>query len=263
MEKQFFYDRFTEADIAGMFNLTHLLYGIAFFSVLALLLYFSRHMTETAVRRVHFWIAVGVTVMEVFKIAIRVYKEQSLDSWIPLYFCSLFLFAVWLPFTKVKWLSYAGYAYMTLGGVPAAILFTCYPSTSLALFPIWHPAVFHSGIFHLAMIYLGILLLWKQVYTPRLFHILPYFLFITAFVVPSLILNAKYGTNCLFLRHAYKLPVLEWMFAISPTFYTVCAFLAQSVLVYLVPCGIWTLLTKPREENKREIKENKRKTKEA
>ncbi len=244
MEKKFFYDHFTEKDIAGMFNLTHLLYVLVFFGLATLAVYTSRRMKDKTFDKVHLTTAITITVCEIVKIALRIGKNQSIDSWVPLYYCSLFLFAVWLPLTKNKHLSIAGYAYMTMGGVIASVAFTVYPSTSLAIFPIWHPSTIYSGLFHFAMLYLGLMCLIKSKYKPQWKHVLNYFSFVSVFAIPSVILNAKYQTNCLFLRHAFKLPFLEWMIDVSPYFYMAVVFFAQSVLIYLAACGIYKLIEK-------------------
>ncbi len=246
LEKKFFYDHFAPEDVAGLFNLTHLLYVIVFFALLSLALYRSRGMTDKVFRRLYLAVAVGVTVGEGVKIALRIFKNQWIDSWIPLYFCSLFLFAVWLPYSRHRPLKRAGYAYMTMGGIPAAICFTLYPSTSLALFPLFHPSTIYSGVFHFAMLYLGIMLLLRGEYRPEWRDGGPYFLFILFFAIPSVILNRVYGTNCLFLRHAFKLPFLEPIIALSPYLYMALAFLAQSVLIFLVPCGLTRLIEQKR-----------------
>ncbi len=248
MEKKFFYDHFTEADIAGMFNLTHLLYALAFFGLMALALYASRRMKEKTLDRLHLIIAIVVTACEIVKVALRIAKKQSIDSWIPLYFCSLFLFAVWLPLTKNKHLSIAGYAYVTMGGIPASVAFTVYPSTSLAIFPVWHPSTIYSGVFHFAMLYLGLTFLIKGKYKPEWKHVAHYFLFMLVFAIPSVILNEKFQTNCLFLRHAFKLPFLEWMIDVSPYFYMAVVFFAQSVALYLAACGVYKLIDKKRKK---------------
>ncbi len=252
IEKKYFYDHFTDADIAGMFNLTHVLYIVCFFALLALAVWLScRFMSITAIKRTHLIIAVAITLGEIAKIVIRISKNQWIDSWIPLYYCSLFLFAVWLPLTRVKWLSDMGYAYMTMGGIMASVFFTFYPSTSLAIFPIWHPSLWYSAVFHFAMAYLGLMFLIKRMYIPKWRHTCNYFVLILAASVPSVFLNNKYQTNCMFLRHAFKLPMLEWMSRDYPYLYMAVVFFAQGVLLYVAMCGLYKLiahLTKKKEK---------------
>ena len=155
LARQFFYDQFSREDICGMFTPGHFLSIAVFFASVGLALWLSCRMDGKKVRKVHIWVAVGVTVMEIVKISLRVYKGQGPDDWMPLYFCSLFLFAVWLALANNKALRDMGYAFMTMGGIAAAVFFIFYPTTSLNLFPIWHPASIHSFVYHGIMCYMA------------------------------------------------------------------------------------------------------------
>ena len=89
---RFFYDNFSTDDIAGMFTLVHYVYmGITFGAVI-LLVYLSRNISDDQYKKIRKGLAIVLTVMEVLKIALRVYKGQPYDDWVPFYFCGLFLF---------------------------------------------------------------------------------------------------------------------------------------------------------------------------
>ena len=242
LEIKFFYDHFTQNDICGMFNLGHLLTVVVFIASMALALFFSRKMTESQVKKMHLIVAIVVSVLEVVKITLRVVKGQSYDSYMPLYFCSLFIFAIWLSLSKNPKINRFGYAYITMGGIVASLSFTIYPSTSLAIFPIWHPATFHSFIYHWIMFYTGIMLLIKNQYIPNKQDSLRYFIFIVCACIPSLILNKYLGTNCMFLRDAFKLPVLDGILNYSKVIYIAIMVIAQAVLVYWLSYGLYKLI---------------------
>ena len=159
---KFFYDHFTNEQIAGLFGWEHLFTIVLFAVLLTVVLVLSRKITEKGLQKLHFWIAVGVTVCEIIKITLRVVKGQGADSYMPLYYCSLFIYGIWLALCKNKALSRTGYAFVCMGGAMAAFCFTAYPSTSLAIFPLWHPATWHSFFYHFVMCYAGILFLWKK-----------------------------------------------------------------------------------------------------
>ena len=231
-QRKFFYDHFTQEDVCGLFNLPQLLWVLAFFSLAALTLFFARKLTVKRVGKLHFWIAIAVTVMEATKVAIRVYKRQGADDWMPLFYCSLFVFAVWLALCKNKTLQTVGYSYMVMGGIMASVFFTVYPSTSLALFPIWHPSTIYSFVYHFLMFFLGALIAIKKIYVPATKHALHYFLFILAASVPSVIFNETIGTNCMFLRHAFGLPFLSKLETNFKVGYIALVFFAQASLMF-------------------------------
>ena len=248
LARQFFYDHFTPEDICGMFTPGHFLSIAAFFASIGLALWLSRRMDEKAVRKVHIGVAVGVTVMEVIKIALRVWKGQGPDDWMPLYFCSLFLFAVWFALAKNGALRNMGYAFMTMGGIAASVFFIFYPTTSLNLFPIWHPASIHSFVYHWIMCYTGVLVLMKRVYVPRPGHGLHYGMFVLAACVAAYFFNEWLGSNCMFLHSAFGLPFLEDILRENHAVYMVLVSLAQGVALYWFSFGIFCLIMKIRSK---------------
>lgn len=244
--KKFFYDYYTPDDICGMFTPGHYLSILLFFGTLALALWLSRRWSKGTVQKVHIGIAIGVAVMEIVKISLRVYKGQGPDDWMPLYFCSLFLFAVWLALAKWKPLRSAGFAFMTMGGTAAAVFFIFYPSTSLNLFPIWHPASIHSFVYHWIMCYLGLLVLIKKLYVPKAKHALHYGIFVLSACFAAYFFNEWLGSNCMFLHSAFGLLFLEGILASSHAAYIIIVSLAQGVALYWVSFGIYRLITKGR-----------------
>jgi hypothetical protein len=242
LAKQFFYDHFAQDDICGMYNAGHFFTIVLFAVLLVLALFLSRNLTGKQFQRLKWVIAIGMTVMEIIKISLRVYKGQGPDSWVPLYYCSLFLFAVWAAMCKNTLLQRTGYSYMTMGGTLAAIAFTFYPSTSLAMFPLWHPATWHSFFFHLVMCYTGLLVLIKGEFVPTKKDAIGYGVFILTACIPSYFLNEAVGTNCMFLHNAFKLPILDDVLQFSHPLYMLIVILAQAVGMYWLNYGLYRLL---------------------
>lgn len=232
----------------GMFNLWHYLMMILFFLLLGCLLRLSVNMTTAQVRMCHFFIAVGITLLEVFKIVSRIQKGYGPDSWVPLYYCSLFLFAIWLSLCPWAPAQRAGYAFITMGGILAAIAFTIYPSTSLGMYPLLHLSTLHSFLYHLVMCYTGILLLKKGCYRPRKGDSLYYFLFVLVACLVALPLNDAIGTNCMFLSHPFGLPVLQPVRDRSHILYIVIAVLGQAVAWFWLHYGLYQLFQRKAEK---------------
>ena len=241
-EIKFFYDNYTHEDISGMFSTEHLISIILFVVLGWLALYLTRNFNKEQVRKLHIITALIITIMELSKISLRIYKQQSYDSWVPLYFCSLFIFAVWASLSDNKYISRMGYAYMTMGGIGASICFTLYPSTSFGMYPAWHPSTIYSFIFHFAMFVTGVLALTKRVYDPKPKDGALYFIFIISACIPSLFINNAVQTNCMFLRHPFQLPVLQQLVDFSPLLYIIVMTLFQSVIVFWGCLGIYTLI---------------------
>lgn len=249
---QFFYDNFTSEDVAGMFTFWHLLYLIVFAGLVLLGLWLCKSLQDKKIQKIITWSAIIVTIVEVIKITLRIAKGGGTDTWIPLYYCSLFIYAIWMTRSKKEWLSRMGYAYITMGGILAAILFTLYPSTSLAIYPALHPASIHSLLYHSLMAFVGILVLWKKQYEPKKKDALFYFIFILIACVIGYFVNEWVHSNCMFLHNAFKLPILDDLLKRSHTAYMVVVVLAQSVVMFWLNYGIFNLVKK---NKKKEIKE--------
>ncbi len=242
--RKFFYDHFLPSEIGGLFTPWHFFYIFLTFAGVALALCLTKNMKRESFRKTRFWIAVSTTVAEVIKIALRVYKGEPNDTWIPFYFCGLFLFAVWFSMSKNTTLSILGNSFLTMGGIMAGIIFTLYPSTSLLLYPAWHPSSIHALIYHGVMMYLGTLTLIKHEYTPRKSHWQHYFIFITAACVMSISINPILGTNCMFMDNPFGMPLLtqinEWW---RPA-YMFLAWIGQSTVLYWFNLGMYKISDK-------------------
>ncbi len=232
----------------GMFNIWHYLTIVLFFLLLWCLLRLSANMSVAQVKMCHFFIAVGIMILEVFKITLRIKKDYGPDSWVPLYYCSLFVFAIWLSLCRWKPIRRAGYAFITMGGILASVAFTLYPSTSLGMYPLLHPSTLHSFVYHLIMCYTGILFLEKGCFRPQKRDCVYYFLFVFMACVAAIFINEAIGTNCMFLSHPFGLPVLQPIRDFSHILYIFLAITGQSVAIYWLHYGLYQLFRRKAEK---------------
>lgn len=249
---QLFYDNFTAGDVAGLFSWWHLIFIFVFIGVLAFALYCCRNATDEQIQKILWISAISVTVVEIIKIVLRIAKGGGTDTWIPLYYCSLFLYAIWMTRSKKRWLMRAGYSFITMGGIMASCLFTLYPTTSLAIYPALHPASLHSLFYHLLMAFVGILVLWKKQFEPKRIDALSYFIFVLLACVIGYFINEWVHSNCMFLHNAFKLPILDDLLQKSHVAYMVLVTLAQSVGMYWLNFGLYTLIKKSKEKKNNE-----------
>ena len=241
LSKKLPYDNFTQEEIAGLFTRDHFIYLAILCMVIIISLYLSRNISIKTERKIRLYISITVTILEIIKIALRVYKDMGLETWLPLYFCSLFIFASWVSLIPYEKVAICGKSFMATGGLVAAIVFCIYPTTSLAFFPALHPASIHSYVYHFLMFYSGILLLWKGNYKPRLLDGIGYFILVCFVSIPALILNITLGTNCMFLRHPEGIPILQDIANFNSTLYTVLALITQGILLFYIMYGIYKL----------------------
>ena len=243
-----FYDNFTREQICGVFTPPHFIAIAVYYALVAVAVIFSRKLNVRRTEQTVFWIAVAVTVMEIIKIAIRLYKGERGDAWIPLYFSSLFMYAIWLSLVNNKILQTTGRVFLAYGCTVAGTFFVLYPSTSLLLFPIWHPASLHSLIYHWLMLYVGILTLTKR-YRPKAIHFVHYFVFVAVFSSAAATVNRFLDTNLMFLSNPFGFSFLEKIVAFSPLLYALIAFSAQGVVLFWAAYGLSIPFYKRKNKN--------------
>ena len=240
----FFYDNFTPEQVCGIFTPLHFMVIVAFILSFTLVMVLSRKLTPEKSKRLILILAIVVLALEIIKITLRIIKNDILDSWIPLYFCSLFLFAVWFIFSKNKSVQKFGYAYLAFGGIFASVAFIIYPSTSLMIQPLWHLGSIHSIIYHFIMLYIGALVLSKKLYTPKPSDFWYYFAFVTCACLLALAINLNFGTNMMFLDNPFGLGFLQAIKDTSQALYIILAWLAQAVGLYWINFGVYKIITK-------------------
>lgn len=239
---KFFYDNFEPEQICGMFTAGHLFMIAISIVACILILHFSLRMTFEKIRRCSLILAITLCSIEVLKITFRIIKQQAPSVWVPLYFCSLFLYALWFSYSENEFIKKIGLSYIAMGGIIAAVTFCLYPSTSLAIYPLWHPESIYSYVYHIILFCSGVTILATGYYKPRAKDSVNYFIFISLAAIPSLILNALIDTNCLFLKDAYGLAFLPDIIEFSPVLYAVLAFLAQASALFWVAFGVIKLI---------------------
>ena len=249
-----FYDNFTEEQICGLFTPWHFVAIACIILFVTLGLVFSRKMSEKQANRTILIVAILVTVMEVIKIILRLIKGASGDGWIPLYMCSLFIYAIWLTFSKNQFFKNMGFAFIVFGGMFSAFTFTIYPSTSLMLYPIWHPSSLHSLLYHGLMFYTGGLVMLKGLYQPKPKHFLNYVCFVGICTILAVIINSFAGTNMMFMSNPFGLPILSNIANYSKFLYGLIVFIGQGVFLYWGCYGIYLGIKKIKEVFERKQK---------
>lgn len=232
---------FENKGACGLFTFGHLISVVCFFTLLVLALFLSRKMTDKGFKICHVLVAVLITIFEVLKITLKLLAGRGPDDWLPFYYCSLFIFAIWFTLINNKTINAIGYSYITMGGILAGTLFTLYPSTSLGMYPLFHPSCFHSFFYHLTMVYFGILLIQKKKYVPTPKHFIHYLTFILIICLPSYFFNEWLGSNCMFLHNAFGLPILNDVLKFSHPLYMIIIIIAQTFGIYWCSYGIYSL----------------------
>lgn len=236
-----FYDNFTSNQICGIFTTWHFV-AMGIFAISAVVaLVISRNVKKETVVKLMRIVAIVVLIMEVFKIVIRMYKRATPDGWMPLYFCSLFLYAIWFALSKNEFVSNMGYCFLVCGGIVASVCYTIYPSTALLLYPIWHPSSIHGFVYHWLMFYVGVLVLMRGLYKPKAKDFIYYLVFTTIFTIIALIINQFTDSNLMMISKPFGLPFFYAVYNVSPILYGSMIYMAQSIALFWAVFGVYKL----------------------
>ncbi len=240
--------QFKEEQIAGLFTPTHFIVLAAYALLLAVALFLSRKLTEKGVRRATVIVGALSTVCYILKSFYRSFL-RDLGGMLPIYVSDLYIFASWFTLSKNKHIKRLGECFISFGSTTAGIAYILFPTTSLLVFPVWHPISIHGILYHWAILYIGILTLWK-VYRPKASDFWYFFSFMTFFTAIALVLNnalPELGLNFMFVSLPIAIPILDWVYAASPVLYTIVVYLAQTVALYWVWYGGCVLARKRKE----------------
>lgn len=239
----------------GMFNITHYIAMTICFILVITGVLLSRKITKDKMYKIIRITAIGITILEIIKMGFNIYYEglNYLNNIIPLHFCSLFIYSLWMAgFGKGK-LKKVGESFLAGGCIIAGAVFLIMPSSSLLIFPIFHYQCLYSLLFHSLMLYFGLMYFIKGLFDLNIKNYVYYVIFCSIFCVIAFIINEVTGvmenvntTNLMFIREPWGLPLdfLVKIHKVHPYLYSLCIFIAYTALVYLPTMGIKKIVSR-------------------
>ena len=223
-----FFCKENEYEPVGMFSVGHIVTLIIFLLIVAFCAYKCRKIGKDKAIFLTKIIAIVVTVLEIIKITIAFINGEGdkLDHWVPLYFCSMFIYAAWLAgYAKGK-IADLGRAFVGTGGIIAGLSFLIFPTTSFTMYPLFHYFCIYSMVYHSLMVFLGITYLLNGVVKIDKKSFIDYVIFCSVLNILAIIVNSlpiyihvdnvptsgynypyPYYTNFMFLKRAGNIPV--------------------------------------------------------
>ena len=226
---------FAKPDIykaCGLYNYKH------FFSVILIIiiLYISIKKTKinnkNDITKIIKHLTIIVLVLEIVKIIFNIYigNINNVNTYVPLYFCSILLYAGILSgFTKGKFKK-IGDIFLATGGLFAGICFLISPGTSLGIYPLFHFISFQSLFYHAVMVYLGIIIVKYNYIDVKLSDLKYYALLIFIICLFAYIVNINFGGNLMFISEGFQLfTIFENIFG---DYYSIAMILGQMTIPF-------------------------------
>ena len=231
---------------SGLFSVGHLVLFAVTVTLIAIGLRLSRGMSD---RRVHIAIreiTVVLWALEVIKIlfVLQVTKSRNPNDYVPLYYCSLMLYAGLFSSLGKGWLRKMGDVFISTGGLVGGACFLIIPNTSLPRYPAFHFVSLHSFLLHGLMVYLGLLMLRR--YRPVIKDLKYCAVLISAMCAVALAFNFIWDrthptqavANLMFMSKDFPGTPITVLYRLTGPFFSLFMWLIQAFLPFL---GVWGL----------------------
>ena len=217
----------------GLFTPTHIISIIICLVLIAVLVFVSREISREKYFKYLRIVTIVVTIVEIFDICWSLAQGYTkVRTWLPLYFCSLYIYSLWCTWSNNKFIRDCGLSFFAMGCIVAGIAFIVFPTTSFTGYPIFHYKCIYSMLYHSAMVYTGIMLFVTRSLEVNGRNVLKYILFCLVFMVLAIVLNIIFNANFMFLDNPANIPIpaLFAIYHFSPILYTAVMILCHLAL---------------------------------
>ncbi len=233
----------------GMFTAGHIISSAIFIAVAVIAIILTLKTTDKAFNLIIKVLAIVFLALEIGKIIYNFsYGYTYIDAWVPLAYCSLFIYSLFLSgFAKGK-LKSIGNTFLAVSTY-AGLFFMIFPTTSLMLHPLFHFLCMHSLLYHSAMLYVGFTIILKGLVKPSYNSFISYVCYLAFFSAIAITINLLSGSNLMFYTQPYNMPIklVVDVYNLSKPLYTAFIFIAYSAL-YLFFILTYTLIKKLRRK---------------
>lgn len=232
-----------EYEACGMFSTGHfILLAISFFAI-CIAVYFTKNMKKDNILKIIRISTIFLWILEITKIIFNfaIGNANKPNTYIPLYFCSLILYAGIFSGYGKGLLKRVGDVFIATGAIIGGIVFLVYPSTSIVTYPLFHFISLQSFILHSIMVYLGILVNITGYVKLEKKDILYYAILIVLIGVVAYIFNLFFDSNLMFVSNNFPGTPIEFLYNNTGIFFPVVMILAQAILPFYIVYGIVNL----------------------
>lgn len=216
----------------GMFTFDHIISLIVFMFII--LISYRVMKNKGKERLIHYTrvLAIIITILESIKIGFNLINGYTwLDAWLPLSYCSLFIYALWFSGYGKGNIKKIGDSFITIGCFVGGFFFLIFPITSFNSYPVYHFLSIYSMLFHSCMIVMSILFIKYKTCIINKESFNYYLLYFIIGASICIILNRNLNTNLMLLREPYKIPLkfVHTIYNYSGFIYTILVLLTYII----------------------------------
>ena len=201
----------------GIFTTGHFILLTVTIICIILALKFTYRKNKEDVYKIIKNLTIIICILEIIKIVFSIYQGSFADvnSYVPLYYCSILLYAGILSSFGKGNFKRAGDVCLATGSIIGGIVFLIYPSTSLPMYPAFHFLSIHSFFFHGTMVYLGILINITNYVELKLSDAKYFAIIIAIMSILALIVNKISNGNLMFISHNFPGTPIEIIYNLT------------------------------------------------
>lgn len=228
----------------GIFNFKHLILCIATIFGISYAVRHTKIKEKNDVKKIIRILTLIMWALEVIKIIynIIVGNGHNMNKVIPLYYCSILLYAGLLSSICTGTLERIGNVFLATGGIVAGIVYIIFPTTSLPEYPMFHILTIHSFFFHGTMIYLGLIINKFNYIEIKKSDIKYYSLLVFIICVCAYVVNSFCGSNLMFISQDFPRTPITLIYRFTGKFFPIFMSVIQMTLpfyiVYWIRCAI-------------------------
>ncbi len=150
--------------VEGLFTFSHLIYVMLAILIICFFVFFDLKKDKALIEKKIIIIGIVLWILEIIKILFNLFIRETtnISNFVPLYFCSLYLFFVIFCFFKNRKIKEIGYKLIAYNCLVPGIAFIFYPITALNLHPLIHFLSFHSLFYHAMLVYTSLIIIIKK-----------------------------------------------------------------------------------------------------
>lgn len=243
-----------EVTPCGMFSIEHFILLAITTICIVIALKHTKNMEKDKVKKLIKKTTIFLWILEIIKIIFNIknYGINAVNKYVPLYFCSLILYAgIFSGYCK-GFIKKMGDVFLSTGGIIAGLIFLISPLTSITTYPAIHFISLHSFVLHGIMVYIGLLMLITRYTTIEKSDIKYYSAIIIGISIIAYVVNLIFDSNLMFISQNYPGTFIEIIYNATGKIFPLFMIIAQATMPFYTVYGIYSLF-KPK--NKKEISE--------
>jgi len=227
----------------GIWSLTYAISFLIVFSLIIISLIFSRKMSHKNVRKMILIAFIFAFTTEIIKMIFTglTYGIKEVE-FVPLYFCSLFIYMTILSISKKEFLKKAGLSFLFFGGIIGALAFFIFPNACIPNYPIYHFMCIRTLLYHGLMIYVGVLIVITGYYKPSINDFKYYVISLLIICLLAYFFNISFGYDFMYLMNPLPFKLSQMVYDFNSNIYPFIIMILEIIVPFFITYIIYELV---------------------